>query len=99
MTRFPLAHATHPQWRMAAALVLAQLRAQLALPAAGACPTLALLYITDHYAAEAEAILAHLSAELPEVTDWAGTAAPSGPSTFSAMTCGPRRVVFTWTLR
>lgn len=73
MTRFPLAHATHPQWRMAAALVLAQLRAQLALPAADACPTLALLYITDHYAAEAEAILAHLSTELPEVTDWAGT--------------------------
>ena len=73
MTRYPLAHATHPQWRMAAALVLAQLRAQLALPGAGACPTLALLYITDHYATEAEAILAHLSAELPEVTDWAGT--------------------------
>ncbi len=73
MTRYPLAHATHPQWRMAAALVLAQLRAQLALPGAGTCPTLALLYITDHYASEAEAILAHLSAELPEVTDWAGT--------------------------
>ena len=72
MNRFPLAHATHPQWRMAAALVLAQLRAQLALPGAGS-PGLALLYITDHYAAEAEAILAHLSAELPEVTDWAGT--------------------------
>ncbi len=72
MKNFPLAHATHPQWRMAAALVLAQLRAQLALPGANH-PTLALLYITDHYAAEAEAILAHLSAELPEVTDWAGT--------------------------
>jgi small ligand-binding sensory domain FIST len=73
MKPFPLAHATHPQWRMAAALVLAQLRAQLALPGAAQNPTLALLYITDHYAAEAEAILAHLSAELPEVTDWAGT--------------------------
>ena len=73
MKNFPLAHATHPQWRMAAALVLAQLRAQLALPGAAQSPTLALLYITDHYAAEAEAILAHLSAELPEVTDWAGT--------------------------
>lgn len=72
MKNFPLAHATHPQWRMAAALVLAQLRAQLALPGA-ASPTLALLYISDHYAAESEAILAHLSAELPEVTDWAGT--------------------------
>lgn len=72
MKNFPLAHATHPQWRMAAALVLAQLRAQLALPGASS-PTLALLYITDHYAAEAQAILAHLSAELPEMTDWAGT--------------------------
>lgn len=73
MNRFPLAHATHPQWRMAAALVLAQLRAQLSLPGHARSPTLALLYVTDHYAPEAEAILAHLSAELPEVTDWAGT--------------------------
>ena len=29
---FPFGHATHPQWRMAAGLVLAQLRAQMALP-------------------------------------------------------------------
>ena len=27
MKLFPTGHATHPQWRMAAALVLAQLRA------------------------------------------------------------------------
>ncbi len=73
MKLFPHAHATHPQWTMAAGLVLAQLRAQMALPDYAHNPTLALLYITDHYAAEAEAILAHLSAELPEVTDWAGT--------------------------
>jgi small ligand-binding sensory domain FIST len=58
---------------MAAALVLAQLRAQMALPDHAQAPSLALLYITDHYANEAEAILAHLSAELPEVTDWTGT--------------------------
>ena len=73
MKLFPYAHATHPQWRMAAALVLAQLRAQMALPDHAQAPSLALLYITDHYASEAEAILAHLSAELPEVTDWTGT--------------------------
>ena len=73
MKRFPYAHATHPQWAMAAALVLAQLRAQMALPGYADSPSLALLYITDRYAGEAEAILAHLSAELPEVTDWAGT--------------------------
>ena len=73
MKLFPTGHATHPQWRMAAGLVLAQLRAQMALPGYAHSPTLALLYITDHYAAQAQDILAHLSAELPEITDWAGT--------------------------
>ena len=73
MKLFPYAHATHPQWPMAAALVLAQLRAQMALPAYAAAPTLALLYITDHYASHAEQIVEHLGAELPLVTDWAGT--------------------------
>jgi len=70
---FPFAHATHPQWPMAAGLVLAQLRAQMALPEYAASPTLGLLYITDHYAAHARDILDHLSAELREVTDWSGT--------------------------
>lgn len=73
MKLFPYAHATHPQWPMAASLVLAQLRAQMALSGYAASPTLALLYITDHYAAHAQDILDFLSAELPEVTDWSGT--------------------------
>jgi hypothetical protein len=73
MKLFPSGHATHPQWRMAAGLVLAQLRAQMALPDYASAPTLGLLYITDHYAVDAQEILDHLSAELPEVTDWAGT--------------------------
>ncbi len=73
MKLFPYAHATHPQWGMAANLALAQLRAQMALHGYASNPTLALLYITDHYAADAQDILAHLSAELPTVTDWAGT--------------------------
>lgn len=73
MKRFPQAHATHPQWRMAAAMVVAQLRAQMALPDHASQPSLGLLYITDHYAGEAEALLEWMSAELPEVTDWAGT--------------------------
>lgn len=74
MKMFPYAHATHPQWRMAAALVLAQLRAQMALPEYAKSPCLGLLYITDHYAGEAEAIFKHLSDELSsEVIDWAGT--------------------------
>jgi small ligand-binding sensory domain FIST len=73
MKPFPYAHAGHPQWQTAAALVLAQLRAQMATGAFAAHPTLALLYITDHYAESAEALLQFLGAELPLVTDWSGT--------------------------
>ena len=73
MKLFAHGHATHPQWRMAAALVLAQLRAQMALPGYVNAPTLALLYITDHYASDAQDILDLLAGELPEITDWAGT--------------------------
>jgi small ligand-binding sensory domain FIST len=73
MKLFPYGHATHPQWPMAAALVLTQLRAQMALSTYSSAPTLALLYITDHYASQAQDILGHLSAELPEITDWSGT--------------------------
>ena len=58
---------------MAAALVLAQLRAQMALHSYASSPTLALLYVTDHYAGAAKDILEHLQAELPLVTDWSGT--------------------------
>ena len=73
MKLFPFGHATHPQWQMAAGLVLAQVRAQMALDQYASAPTLGILYITDHYADEAREILDHVSAELPEVTDWAGT--------------------------
>ncbi len=73
MKLFPYAHATHPQWQMAAALVLAQLRAQMALHGYASNPSLALLYITDHYASQAEDILEYLGAELPLITDWSGT--------------------------
>lgn len=58
---------------MAAGLVLAQLRAQMALPDYARSPTLGVLYITDHYGADAQEILDHLGAELPEITDWTGT--------------------------
>ena len=73
MKMFPYGHAAHPQWMMAAGLVLAQLRAQMALHGYASAPTLALLYITDHYAAAAQQILDHLGAELPGITDWSGT--------------------------
>lgn len=58
---------------MAAALVLAQLRAHMALPGYARLPTLGLLYITDHYAGAAPEILEFLGAELPQITDWSGT--------------------------
>ena len=73
MSLFPFGHATHPQWQMAAGLVIAQLRAQMTLPGHAAKPSLGLLYITDHYANQAKDILAHLRQELPLVKDWAGT--------------------------
>lgn len=73
MKLFPSGHATHPQWRMAAALVLAQIRAQMSLPGYAGAPALGLLYITDHYANEARELLDFLSGELPEITDWSGT--------------------------
>ena len=73
MKLFPYGHATHPQWPLAVGLVLAQLRAHMALPGYATAPTLGLLYITDRYATQAQEILDHLSAELPEVTDWSGT--------------------------
>ena len=73
MRRFPLAHATHPQWRMAAALVVAQLHAQMALPEYAADPPLGLLYLTDCYAPHAQDILGYLSDELPGIRDWVGT--------------------------
>ena len=66
MKLFPTGHATHPQWRMAAALVLAQLRAQMSLPEYASAPTLGLLYITDHYASDARDILDALAAELAD---------------------------------
>jgi small ligand-binding sensory domain FIST len=73
MKLFPYGHATHPQWQMAAGLVLAQLRAHRALAGYASAPTLGLLYITDHYANDAQDILDHISAELPDITDWSGT--------------------------
>ena len=73
MRIFPYAHATHPQWQLASALLLAQLRGQMEQQSYVQTPTLGLLYITDHYAGVAVDILGYLSAELPFVTDWSGT--------------------------
>jgi small ligand-binding sensory domain FIST len=45
----------------------------MALPDYAKQPRLGLLYITDHYAPHAQALLDHLRQALPEVPDWAGT--------------------------
>ncbi len=58
---------------MAAALVLAQLRAQMVLPGYAAQPSLGLLYITDHFADEARELLQFMAQQLPGVQGWSGT--------------------------
>lgn len=58
---------------MAAALVLAQLKAQMAQPGYARSPSLGLLYITDHYDADARELLAFMEQELPDVKGWSGT--------------------------
>lgn len=73
MLLFPYAHATHPQWPMAAALVLAQLKAQMTTVGYADMPSLGVLYLTDHYAPQAQDILDELQSELPMVTDWVGS--------------------------
>ncbi len=73
MKLFAQGHATHPQWAMAVGLVVAQLRAQMALPEVADHPGLGLVYLTDHYAEQADDVLALLRRELPSVSDWAGT--------------------------
>ncbi|HSI58340.1 MAG TPA: FIST N-terminal domain-containing protein [Ideonella sp.] len=64
---FLCGHATHPEARMALALVAAQLDAQRAQQP-GFVPTLGLLYITDAYAAQAEALLADAQARWPALS-------------------------------
>ncbi|MCM5681636.1 FIST C-terminal domain-containing protein [Schlegelella sp. S2-27] len=71
MNTFLHAHAMHPDWRMALSLVLAQLDGQRGRPGAVAQPTLGWLYLTDHHAAQAEQILAHLTERHPG-TAWVG---------------------------
>jgi small ligand-binding sensory domain FIST len=73
MPLFLLGHATHPDWRMALALASAQLDAQLdahrnqrkARQQPPVQPTLGWLYFSDHYAPQAEALLADVQARYP----------------------------------
>lgn len=72
MQRFAHAHATHPQWAMAAALVVAQLRAQLETRPAQTDIALGFVYFTDPYAADANDLLSYLHEALPFVRRWVG---------------------------
>lgn len=70
MKRFLQAHATHPDWRYALAMVQPQLEAQRREHAPFE-PTLGWVYLTDHYAGQAEALLAELQRQWPGVA-WVG---------------------------
>ena len=72
MKRFLHAHATHPDWRFALSLATAQLEAQRALPDHIDTPTLGWVYLSDHYGAAAEALLATLRNQWPGVV-WVGS--------------------------
>ena len=70
MSTFIAAHATHPDWRMALALVAAQVDAQRARRP-DARWTLGLVYVTDAYAPHAQALLDDLRQRWPDLA-WAG---------------------------
>ena len=74
-TPFLTGHATHPDARMALALAAAQVDAQAVQQSAGAPPPrLGLLYFSDRYAAQAQALFDELQTRWPGVR-WAGCAA------------------------
>ena len=70
MQPFLHAHATHADWRVALARVLAQLATQGEHATAGE-PTLGWCYLTDHHAPAAEELLAALRERYPGA-DWVG---------------------------
>ncbi len=72
MKLFLHAHATHPDWRVALSLATAQLEAQRARPDHIDTPTLGWLYLTDHYAPTADALLDALRTQWPGVA-WVGS--------------------------
>lgn len=71
MKPFLHAHATHPDGRMALALAAAQIDAQRADVRGGFEATLGWVYLTDHYAPMAEALLDELRRRWPGV-GWVG---------------------------
>ena len=71
MQAFIVGHATHHDAHMALALAAAQVEARRSARQPAFVPTLGLVYLTDHLAPQAEALLAELQQRWPGV-HWAG---------------------------
>ncbi len=71
MREFLHAHATHPDWTMALALVAAQIDAQRGRPGKVRQPTLGWLYLTEAYADDAAELLQAVQRQWPGVA-WVG---------------------------
>lgn len=72
MKTFLQAHAAHADPNKALAVAGAQIEAQRRLPGRATHPTLGWIYLTDHYAAHAEQLLARLQQRWPGVA-WVGS--------------------------
>ncbi|MDN5540070.1 MAG: hypothetical protein L0H08_24290, partial [Comamonas sp.] len=72
MSLFPVAHASHEDWRAATEQVVLQLRGQL-LRQSLQPHRLGLGYIAQGLVPHAQQLLALLARELPQVTDWVGS--------------------------
>ena len=72
MKTFLQAHAAHPDPNKALAVAGAQIEAQRRLPGRATHPTLGWFYLTDHYAVQAEQLLARLQQRWPGVA-WVGS--------------------------
>ncbi len=87
MKTFLQAHATHTDAAKALAAAGAQIEAQRRLPGRATQPTLGWIYLTDHYAAQAEALLTLVQQRWPGV-QWVGAVgigvAASGQEHFDA---------------
>ncbi|GAB2825448.1 hypothetical protein GCM10027276_30420 [Comamonas piscis] len=75
MKLFPFGHVTHPDWRMAVALVVAQLRGRMAQAGYATAPGLGLVYFSDAFARHAPQLLEALQDEFPQISDWSGSVA------------------------
>jgi len=76
MSRFLHGHATHPDWRMATELALAQIEGQQGQAGWSAGGTLGLVYFTSALAAHADDILALLKSRC-RIEAWVGTCGQS----------------------